>query len=183
MRPKHCVCLALFSTLLVSFNVGCAGTAGSARPISAVAKPEILSQYTKISLATSVEGEASHMATRDRERIAALVERKVKERAPNRFHTFNANTTDPETLHVTIEFTRYDDGNTVARLVQAGLGQIHIAAEVTLEDQSRHTIIGDYDVSKTFAWGGIYGAVTQIKDVEDGFADAVVNVLLGEAQK
>jgi hypothetical protein len=120
------------------------------------------------------------MTAEDRERIAALVARKVKERSPNRVASFEATTTDSETLQVTIAFTRYDKGNAVARFVQAGLGQIHIDAEVTLEDRSRQAIIGKYNVTKTFAWGGIYGGATEIKDVEDGFAEAVAKVVIGQ---
>jgi hypothetical protein len=33
-------------------------------------------------------------------------------------------------------------------------------------------------VSKTFAWGGFYGLGTMIEEVEDGFAEAVANIVL-----
>jgi hypothetical protein len=62
----------------------------------------------------------------------------------------------------------------------AGLGQMRIAADVTLEDRARGVSLGTYDVSKTFAWGGVYGAATKLADIEEGFADAVVAVVLGD---
>jgi hypothetical protein len=63
----------------------------------------------------------------------------------------------------------------------AGLGQIHVNADVTIEDRSRPAVLGEFAVTKTFAWGGIYGATTNITDVEEGFAEAVAKVVLGES--
>jgi hypothetical protein len=37
-------------------------------------------------------------------------------------------------------------------------------------------------VTKTFAWGGIYGAAKDIEDVEEGFAEAVAQILTGQPQ-
>jgi hypothetical protein len=166
------------------FVAGCAGTAGSAKPLTAAVKPESLARYTKVALGTSAQGDAaSKLTAADRERIAALVARKVKEQAPNRFADLAATTTDAETLHVTIAFTRYDEGSAFARFMLAGLGQIHIDAEVTLEDRTLQTVIGKFEVTKTFAWGGIYGGATGIKDVEDGFAEAVAKVVLGQSSE
>jgi hypothetical protein len=166
------------------FVAGCAGAAGSAKPLTAPVKPESLTRYTKLALGTSAQGDAtSKLTAADRERIAALVVRKVKERAPNRFADLAATTTDAETLHVTIAFTRYDEGSAFARLMLAGLGQIHIDAEVTLEDRALQTVIGKVEVTKTFAWGGIYGGTTGIKDVEEGFAEAVAKLVLGQSSE
>ena len=183
MRSKRSVPVLMAFVILALFVAGCAGTAGSAKPLTAAAKPELLARYTKVGLATSAQGDASKMTAADRERIAALVARKVKERAPNRFADFAATTTDAETLHVTIAFTRYDEGSAFARFMLAGLGQIHVDAEVTLEDRVLQTVIGKFEVTKTFAWGGIYGVATGIKDVEDGFAEAVAKVVLGQSSE
>jgi len=182
MQSRHSASLLMVSSLLAMLGSGCASTAGKARPLSAVAKPETLSQYTKLSVTTSADGDAILMTDRDRERITALITQKIRSRAPDRFASFGAPATDPGTLHVTIAFTRYEDGNAFSRLVQAGLGQIHIDAEVALEDRSRHEVIAKFDVTKTFAWGGVYGAATGIKDVEEGFAEAVAKAVLGESQ-
>jgi Domain of unknown function (DUF4410) len=174
---------ALWVVGLVVVLAGCASSAGSAKTLATAADPGALARYTKVALATSAEGAAAGMSVADRERIAALVARKIKERAPSRFvdvATTTASETGAETLLVTIAFTRYDPGNAVARLMLAGLGQIHVDADVTLEDRSRPAVIGEFAVTKTFAWGGIYGGTTRIKDVEDGFAEAVARIVLGE---
>ena len=180
MQTKHSISALTVLSLLVILVAGCAGSAGSAKPLTAAGKPETLTRYTKLALATSAQGDASTMTAADRERIAALVARKVKELAPNRFADVAATTPDSETLHATIAFTRYDEGNAFARFMLAGLGQIHIDAEVTLEDRVLQTVIGKFEVTKTFAWGGIYGGATRINDVEEGFAEAVAKVVLGQ---
>lgn len=162
---------------------GCAGSAGSAKPLITASNPEILAQYTKVALVTSVMDDASKMTTSDRERIVALIARKVKEQAPNRFADFGTTATDAQTLHVTIAFTRYDKGSAFARAMLAGLGQIHIDAEVTLEDRTLQKVLGKSEITKAFAWGGIYGGTTEIKDVEEGFAEAVASILLGQSSQ
>src|SRR5215475_2803143 len=151
---------------------GCGGTAGSARPLASLAKDESLGHYTKVAFVTSANGEAAQMNAADRERIIGRVTRKLQERAPTRFADLAATAPDPHTLRVSIAFTRYEKGNAFARFMLAGLGQIHIDAEVTLEDYTRQAALAKYEVTKTFAWGGIYGASTSIEDVEEGFADA-----------
>src|SRR5690606_28290192 len=83
-----------------------------------------------------------------------------------------------ETAPVTMKvvFTEYDDGNAFARAMLAGLGQIEIEADVFLIDIEGKTL-AQYEVSKTFAFGGIYGASTSIEDVEVGFIKSVVEIV------
>lgn len=80
-----------------------------------------------------------------------------------------------ERLDIDVLMTRYDKGSSVARFILAGLGQIHIDADVTLRDHDSGEVLATYEVTKTFAWGGLYGAVTEIDDVEVGFAKAVAS--------
>jgi hypothetical protein len=168
---------------VVVTGAGCASSAGSAKTLATAPQAGALARYTKVSLATAAEGAAATMPPADRERIAALVARKLKERAPTRFTEVAVTTiaATPDTMFVTIAFTRYDGGSAVARFMLAGLGQIHVNADVTIEDRSRPAVLGEFAVTKTFAWGGIYGATTNITDVEEGFAEAVAKVVLGES--
>jgi len=172
--------------LLIVFGVfafGCAGSAGSARPLIASSTPEVLARYTKVAFATSAQADASKMTAGDRERIVALIVTKLKAQAPNRFADLAAETADAETLHVTVAFTRYDEGSAFARFMLAGLGQIHISADVTVEDRQSQKVLGKSQVTKTFAWGGVYGGTIAIKDVEEGFAEAVAKVVLGQFEQ
>jgi len=67
-------------------------------------------------------------------------------------------------------------GNAFARAMLAGLGQIEIEADVFLIDAAGKTV-AQYEVSKNFAFGGIYGASTSIEDVEVGFVKSVVEIV------
>jgi hypothetical protein len=168
--------LLAMATLVLA---GCAGSAGSARPLLALTEPDALARYTKLHLTTTTKSEAIKVTPGDGERIVALVARKLQELSPGRFSDFASAADAPETLAVTIVFTRYDEGNAFARFMLAGLGQIHIDAEVSLEDRQRQMLLGKSEVTKAFAWGGIYGGSTGIRDVEEGFAEAVAKVVLG----
>ena len=67
-------------------------------------------------------------------------------------------------------------GNAFARFMLAGLGQIRIGADVLLIDPANGHAVGKFEVSKDFAFGGIYGAATRPEDVEDGFARSVAAI-------
>ncbi len=64
----------------------------------------------------------------------------------------------------------------------AGLGQIHIDGEVKLVELPDRKQVGVFSVSKTFAWGGIYGGSTGIEEIEQTFADGVAAALTGQKE-
>jgi hypothetical protein len=75
-----------------------------------------------------------------------------------------------------IIFTAYDSGNAALRAFMAGLGQVHIDADVLFLDDKGATI-GKYKVSKQFALGGAVGGTNSIADVEVGFELSVVDLV------
>jgi uncharacterized protein DUF4410 len=81
------------------------------------------------------------------------------------------------TTKIKIIFTQYDKGSAVARFLLAGLGQIHIDADVIFIDGGTGTQLAKYQVQKQFAFGGIYGGATSVEDVEVGFAKSVAEIL------
>ncbi len=81
-----------------------------------------------------------------------------------------------DALVLKMHFTRFDHGSAIARFILIGLGQIHIDADVTLE-QPDGTVVAKYKVKKTFAWGGMIGGTTSFEDVEEGFAKSVAEVV------
>jgi hypothetical protein len=83
---------------------------------------------------------------------------------------------------VEVTVTTYDKGSAFARAMLAGLGQIHIDAQVNVFLLPAHEKISDFTIHKTFAWGGVYGASTSIEDAELGFADGVANALIGQEE-
>ena len=81
---------------------------------------------------------------------------------------------------VDLLLTRYDKGSAFARAMMAGLGQIHIDGDITVLEMPGRTTVGKFAISKTFAWGGIYGGTTTMEDIETTFADGVAAALTGQ---
>ena len=172
---KRTLALTVGGLLLIGSAAGCATGRGAVTRVTPPKAP--LGEYTGLAI-TSTMVPGLKLTDTDRARIVALVVETLQQRAPGRFTlTLPAG---PGTLHATIAFREYDEGSRVARAFLAGAGKMRIAADVFIEDRARKLTLGTYDVTKTFAWGGLYGATTELKDIEQGFADAVVAALLGE---
>ena len=150
---------------------------GAAR---AVEKAGDITRFKSLSIQTSVKKELKLTAA-EQERIIELVQERIRARNAGRFTNVGAAPNDPAALQVKIGFTRYEEGSGLARFMLMGLGQIRIDADVVLVDPATQSVLGTYLVTKTVAWGGIHGGATTIRDVETGFADAVADIVLGEA--
>jgi hypothetical protein len=171
----------LFTAFILS---GCASTAGSILPVTPVKAGVDLSKYANLDLEVN---HSDKLVLRD-EDMAALWDQIVaslKRDYPNRFKVIGAENPGPDTLQASVIITRYDKGNAFARSMLAGLGAMHIDADVTLKDLKSGEVLASFAVKKTFAWGGAYGETTSIQDVEVGFAKTVAASILGggEAKK
>lgn len=76
---------------------------------------------------------------------------------------------------------RYEKGSAAARaMFPGGVGQIHIdAAAVLVELGDAERRVSQFDLNKTFAWGGPVGAVTPMTEVEYGFAAGCAEAIAG----
>jgi len=83
---------------------------------------------------------------------------------------------------VDVKLVQYERGNSFARAMLAGLGQIHIAGDVTIYLMPARTKIGEFTIKKTFAWGGIYGGMTTMETVEQGFAGGIAAAVTGQSE-
>jgi hypothetical protein len=116
------------------------------------------------------------MTREELDRISHLVREKLAAAYPGRIFA-SGNPPPPGGVDVKLVFTEYDKGsNAVARFMLAGLGQIRIGANVMLVDPASGRTVGEYEVSKQFSFGGLYGGFTGVEDVEDGFARSVVAI-------
>ena len=127
-------------------------------------------------------------------RVATLVKQALESRAPGRFvfvkevkkaskmapTSGEPGPQAPKTVLMHILFTEYDQGDAFARFMIAGAGQIRIGTDVALRDQATDELLGRYEVSKQFAFGGIYGASTDMEDVEEGLALGIADNLVPE---
>lgn len=171
------VLLYAFASFMLS---ACAHSAGSYDPISPIKNGITLAQYANLSITANNDNSVS-MTGYDRERLLNKIIRKLQ--VAHTFKTINAVSSEANTLIATLQITEYDQGNAFLRFMLAGLGQIHIDGNLTLTDRDKTEQIGKYELSKTFAWGGIYGMSTRIEDVEEGFAEAVVEILQEKDRK
>jgi len=172
------VVLGLFLLLLAT---GCASTRGSVQMASPANEVQ-LARYSEIAVNVSCMSGVS-LSSGDVERIDALILKHIPSECSGQFKAVNPANPGPSTLKADVLITKYDEGNAFARAMLAGLGQMHIDATVTLTDYTFGDQIAKSDVSKTFAWGGMYGGFTQIKDIEDGFATAVASSFSGKKKE
>lgn len=165
---------------IVLAAAGCAGSAGGVRPTAALPPAGELDRYRVLQVeVTKVDG--VEVGSTETERIMRRVIEAIQKKAPERFAEINGKPgegTQPR-LQMSVELTRYDKGSSFARFMLAGLGQIHIDGRVKLTESPNDTPLAVYEVTKTFAWGGIYGGSTSIEDVEVGFAEGVADAILG----
>lgn len=152
------------------FVTGCASTQGSHRLMRPPLAAGALGGYSELTVTVAGKGSVRLTQT-DTERIHALIVKHIKEKAPGRFGIDPA--VGSNGLELAVAIKRYDEGSAFARLMLAGLGAMHIDADVRMIDSTTKQAIAEYEVTKTFAWGGAYGAGTTIRDIEDGFASAV----------
>jgi hypothetical protein len=168
-----------FAAALALLSVAVSGCGSSvARPdvITAVANPQQKLAVVDV-ICTAASGVTMEPDTLNRIRVGLLYD--LEHAKPASLMASANPDRKPVTLKIT--FTAYEQGNAVARYVMIGLGQIHVDGDIEIADASGGTI-GAYKISKQFALGGIMGAATTIKDVEDGFETSVVELVKDPSQ-
>jgi hypothetical protein len=111
----------------------------------------------------------------ERQRLAEKIKSKIDSRK-----LANVGNNAGKTYEVDLHLSRYEKGSAFARFMLAGLGQIHIDGKVDVFQMPGHTLVGEFDLKKTFAWGGAYGVSTSIEDIENTFADGVAAAVTGQ---
>lgn len=163
---------------------GCAHSTPT--PVATEPPPAVDLGAYKMLVVTSEAGSGVFIPDHERQGVVAMVKGELHERAPGRFVFVEPGTTpaaaagsEPaKTLHMNILFTEYDKGSAFGRFMLAGLGQIRVGSNVKLWDEQTQAALGSYEVSKQFAFGGIYGAVTDMEDVQQGLAKGIAEVLV-----
>jgi len=167
----------LVVALVIAITAGCASSMPKpeySRPIVAdahISAPD-LAQVT-VNAADDVK-----ILPMEEERLSQKIKAKIDARK-----SANVRTGQAITYEVELHLTRYEKGNAFARAMLVGLGQIHIEGKVSLFQMPAHTLVGEFDLKKTFAWGGIYGAATSMEDIENTFADGVAAAATGQKEE
>ena len=190
-RPIRALIPALAGGLMLA---GCAGDTPRPVAVQAFENPEQpLEGYTHM-VVTCDAMQGVEMPEREQQRVVSMVKQELESRAPGRFVFLEPNEeaseaaptteqpdmTEPKTAVMKILFIEYDEGSAFARFMIAGAGQIRIDTDVTLRDKATYELLGEYEVSKQFALGGIYGGTTDVEDVEEGLAKGIAEILVPE---
>jgi hypothetical protein len=164
----------LSCTVLLVTLAACAGSVAPPTTVTDLSQDQRASLH--LSDITGEVGPGVAMTPDDVNRIVQQVAAEIRAASPNVLLTAG----DPEAVQTKLmkmTFTRYDDGSAFARFMLAGLGQIYIEGNVVLLDTQTGQVLGQYKVSKDFSFGGIYGGITNIRDVEKGFARSVAEIV------
>ena len=121
----------------------------------------------------SVTSSDSKMLDNDRQRLAEKIEKSIRD-------TAGPSQGKGASYQVEVAISRYEKGNAFARAMLAGLGQIHIDGTVTVRKLPGGAKVSQFSINKTFAWGGIYGGITDMDTIEDTYAKAVANAVCGK---
>jgi hypothetical protein len=96
---------------------------------------------------------------------------------------YNMDTGKPEQYLVKVHITKYDKGNAFARFMIAGAGQIHVDGVIDVYTLPSKRKVEEFKITKTFAWGGLYGGATTIKEVGEGFAMGVAETITNQKKR
>jgi hypothetical protein len=163
--------IVLLSALVVLS--ACAGDVAKPVAVQEIAPPQKLA--LRVSDVTAEAQPGVTMASYELDRIVSKVKSVLP--AVSGSGAPPASTGAAPMAKIRMVFTQYDKGNAFARFMLIGTGQIKIDADVYFVDDATGQQIGKYQVSKQFAFGGIYGGSTSVEDVEDGFAKSVAEIL------
>ena len=171
------IVLVISVFFLIGSAFGCASTRGSFAPVAQLKAGEDLSKYSSLDVEVKNNSDVA-LTPADRERILTQITAAILKEYPARFKEINVATQDPAKLQAIVNITRYDKGSAFGRFMLAGLGAMHIDADISLNDLPSKQCLAKYECKKTFAWGGIYGSATGIEDIEEGFAKAVAAAIV-----
>lgn len=166
-------------TVICSFLLGCASSGGSHELLSTTFNSNQISKYSDLKISVDSKADA-HLSQSDKDRLTYQIIKDIKEDVPLRFQAINQAPQNSGTLLASVEIKRYDEGNAFARFIFYGLGQINIDADIMLFDLATKQKLAQYEITKTFAWHGFYGGLTDIKDVEIGFCKGVSDSITGK---
>jgi hypothetical protein len=169
----------LFLILSLAGFYGCATTAPTAEFRKPIADTHLLcaNDDATIKLTTA---DGVPLQENGRQRLAELITNAINLKKAKA----QCSTNDKRSFILNSTITEYDEGNAFARFMLAGLGQIHIDGDFSLFlTTSEKQSVAEFTLRKTFAWGGMHGATTDIKDVEPAFAQGVADAIVVEGSE
>lgn len=177
MRTMRIVATLIICSAGIILATGCASTIPKAEFTQQIVPESQIS--AKDETTVNVEtGPGVTLLEYEKVRMAEKIKNKIDARK-----LLNNLDDSSKTYEINLVITRYEKGNAFARAMLAGLGQIHIDGDVTVMEMPGKSQVGCFKIKKTFAWGGIYGGVTTIEDIETTFADGLAAALTGQNEE
>ena len=149
---------------------GCATSGGKPTYSKNLSPDARIVHSDKVTAEVVPSGPKIVMTSADKERFSQKVEVAIRSHAPE-------GTRAGRNYKVVVALTRYERGSAFARMMLAGLGQMHIDATVTVYSMPAKAVVGSFKIDKTFSWGGAVGGMSTIENVEDDFAKAVAEAV------
>ena len=173
---KRRIILIIFIFSVVTQISGCASSVPTVKFTQTPAPQVRIDVNDKVDIAVDAAAGVS-MVDYEKQRLVQRIKEKLVE-----LQVVNADAGEENVYKVKVVMTRYSKGNAFARAMLAGLGQIHLDADVQMYSGGTQEKLANFNVSKTFAWGGIYGASTSMEDLEPAFAEAIARALTGQTE-
>jgi Domain of unknown function (DUF4410) len=158
----------------IAVSTGCAGTAPKAQFSREIVPESRISSPDSVQVTVGAADNVAILPT-EKERLGERIKSKIDAEKIS-----NPGAGDARAYELDVQLSRYDKGNAFARAMLAGLGQIHIDGKVSVYQIPEHTLVGEFGVAKTFAWGGVYGASTSMEDIEGTFAEGIADAVTGQ---
>jgi hypothetical protein len=160
----------VFAILAMAMLTGCGTTSVVHKAADTSAA---LDRYKSLAIKSSaVQGVV--VSDTAQERVKDLVRANISSKyCPNRFQSISLKEPAQDDLVLLINYTTYDEGRRFGRFMLAGLGGMKIHSDVIVKNVESEDPISKAEVGKTFHWGGVYGAVTDITDIEKWFAEEI----------
>jgi hypothetical protein len=166
--------LVLSLALAVFLSAGCASTAPKAQFSHEITSESRIASPDSVQVNVGA-AEGVGILPAEKERLGEKIKAKIDAKK-----VANSRSGDGKIYQVDLQLSRYDKGSPFARAMLAGLGQIHLDGTVSVYQTPEHVLVGEFGVSKTFAWGGIYGASTSMEDIEGAVADGIADAVTGQ---
>ncbi len=140
---------------------------------------EVLDRYQTLTIKSSA-AQGIVMTEAAQERIEELVKANLEGKyCPKRFKSISTKEAGPDDLLLLINYTDYNEGSKFGRFMLAGIGGIKIHADILVRNTKSEENLCQAEVGKTFHWGGIYGAMTDITEIEKWFAEEIAKTFGG----
>ncbi len=142
--------IILFSIILS----GCgASSKGSINIVDSPISANQLLDYTDLHITVNSTKDIQ-LSKLDKKRLTQRIKDNITTEKPHRFKTINRKPSNRKKLRAVVSIKEYDEGSKFARFMLPGLGQIHIDADIILSDYLSKNKLAQYEITKTFAWGG-----------------------------